>query len=178
MLDTLITSKTRVKLLLKFFINTTNRAYLRNLASEFGESSNAIRVELNRLEEAGLLESSVAGNRKYYQANTKHPLYDDLLSIMRKFVGIDKIVDNIVLRLGNLDHVYLTGALSKGIDDGVINLILVGEEIDYEYLAKLAKRAEELTQRKISHICFNAVDFEVYRIAQKKDIFLIWSNIN
>lgn len=73
MLDTLITSKTRVKLLLKFFINTANRAYLRNLASEFGESSNAIRVELNRLEEAGLLESSLAGNRKYYQANTKHP---------------------------------------------------------------------------------------------------------
>ena len=49
MLDTLITSKTRIKLLMKFFMNPRTRAYLRELASEFGESTNSIRVELNRL---------------------------------------------------------------------------------------------------------------------------------
>ncbi|HPI15850.1 MAG TPA: ArsR family transcriptional regulator, partial [Spirochaetota bacterium] len=53
MLDALITSKTRVKLLLKFFMNPETRSYLRSLAEEFGESTNAVRVELNRLENAG-----------------------------------------------------------------------------------------------------------------------------
>ena len=50
MLETLISSKTRIKLLLKFFLNSKTKSYLRNLESEFGESTNAIRVELNRLE--------------------------------------------------------------------------------------------------------------------------------
>ena len=50
MLDSLITSKTRIKLLLKFFLNTSTHAYLRGLADEFGESTNALRLELNHLE--------------------------------------------------------------------------------------------------------------------------------
>ena len=57
MLDTLVTSKTRIKLLMKFFLNPGTRAYLRSLADEFGESTNSVRVELNRLSEAGLLGS-------------------------------------------------------------------------------------------------------------------------
>ena len=44
MLETLITSKTRVKLLMKFFLNPGTRAYLRGLATEFDESTNSVRV--------------------------------------------------------------------------------------------------------------------------------------
>ena len=50
MIETLISSKTRVKLLLKFFLNSRNTAYLRNLEEEFEESTNGIRVELNKFE--------------------------------------------------------------------------------------------------------------------------------
>lgn len=57
MLDTLIQSKTRLKLLLRFFLNPDSSAYLRGLAQEFDESTNAVRVELNRFEEAGLIQS-------------------------------------------------------------------------------------------------------------------------
>ncbi|MFZ4634996.1 MAG: ArsR family transcriptional regulator, partial [Saprospiraceae bacterium] len=58
MIDALISSKTRIKLLLKFFLNSNTTAYLRNLESEFGDSTNAISIELNRREEAGLLLSA------------------------------------------------------------------------------------------------------------------------
>ena len=75
MLDSLITSQTRIKLLKKFFLNRSTKAHLRGLESEFGESSNAIRLELNRFEEAGLLNSLRDGNKKIYQANPTHPLY-------------------------------------------------------------------------------------------------------
>ena len=78
MLDSIITSKTRVKLLLKFFLNSQTKSYLRNLEQEFGESTNAIRLELNRLEGADLLRSEVTGNRKYFKANTEHPLFNDI----------------------------------------------------------------------------------------------------
>jgi hypothetical protein len=62
LLDSLITSKTRVKLLLKFFLNPETKAYLRGLSDEFGESSNGVRLELNRLTKAGLLTSESDGN--------------------------------------------------------------------------------------------------------------------
>ena len=82
MLDTLITSKTRIKLLLKFFLNGNTSSYLRNLESEFGESSNAIRLELNKFEEAGLLNTSLEGNKKLFKANTQHPLFKDIHNIL------------------------------------------------------------------------------------------------
>ena len=46
MIESLITSKTRTRLLLKFFLNPETRAHLRGLADEFGESTNGVRVEL------------------------------------------------------------------------------------------------------------------------------------
>ena len=87
MLDTLITSKTRIKLLLKFFLNPGTKSYLRGLATEFGESTNAIRVELNRLTEAKLLKSVNSGRTVEYRANKQHSLFKDLQSVVKKFVG-------------------------------------------------------------------------------------------
>lgn len=87
MLETLITSKTRIKLLLKFFLNINNQGYLRSLENEFNESTNGIRQELNRFEQAGLLLAESDGNKKLYRANTLHPLFKDLNSIIRKFIG-------------------------------------------------------------------------------------------
>jgi predicted transcriptional regulator len=75
MLENLITSKTRVKLLLKFFLNSTTQAHLRGLESEFGESTNAIRLELNRFEQAGMLTSHLSGNKKVFSANPSYPLF-------------------------------------------------------------------------------------------------------
>lgn len=64
MIDSLISSKTRIKLLMKFFLNPGVTSYLRGLADEFGESTNAVRVELNRLCSAGFLEEVPEGGRK------------------------------------------------------------------------------------------------------------------
>ena len=70
MIETLISSKTRIKLLIKFFLNSDNTAYLRNLEDEFGESTNGIRIELNKFEKAGFLTSFSEGNKKIFTANT------------------------------------------------------------------------------------------------------------
>lgn len=152
MLKSLITSQTRVKLLRKFFLNSSTRAHLRGLESEFGESSNAIRVELNRFEEAALLNSFPAGNKKLYQANEKHPLFRDIHSIILKETGIDQVIEKVAHRLGNLLCVYLTGDFAHGKDSPVIELILVGADIDREYLASKIVQAEELVGRKVSYI--------------------------
>jgi hypothetical protein len=152
MLSSLITSHTRIKLLKKFFLNGNTRAHLRGLESEFGESSNAIRVELNRFEEAGLLSSLKDGNKKVFQANSMHPLYKDIHNIILKETGIDQVIEKIIHRIGNLIAIYLTGDFAHGKDSQVIDLILVGDCIDCEYLARKVIQAEELISRKVNYI--------------------------
>ena len=149
MLESLITSKTRIKLLLKFFLNSNTKAYLRGLETEFGESTNAIRIELNRFEQAGLLTSHSEGNRKFFTANTKHPLFPDIQSLMRKHLGIDKLLDHVIENLGGVKKVYLTGAFAHGQESPDIEILLVGVEIDTHYLDNIIARAGTLIHKNI-----------------------------
>jgi hypothetical protein len=160
MINTLITSQTRIKLLRKFFLNSSTKAYLRGLESEFGESSNSIRIELNRFEHAGLLHSHIDGNKKIYQANPGHPLYSDIHSIILKETGIDRVIEKVVHRIGNLAYVYLTGDFARGMDSKEIELIFVGEKIDQDYLARKVMQAEELVGRKVTYVILNQKEAE------------------
>jgi hypothetical protein len=162
MINSLITSQTRVKLLRKFFLNSSTKAHLRGLESEFGESTNAIRVELNRLEGAGLLNSLRDGNKKVFQANKSHPLYKDIHSIILKEIGIDRVIEKVIHRLGNVASVYLTGDFAHGKDSPVIELILVGAAIDREYLVRKLSQAEELVGRKVSYIVLELAEADKY----------------
>lgn len=159
MIDTLISSKTRVKLLLKFFLNSSTTAYLRGLEGEFSESSNAIRLELNRLEQSGMLSSFMSGNKKMFQANQKHPLYNEIHNIVLKHVGLDKIVENVIERLGAVEQVYLCGKFAEGLDSTIIDLIFVGD-IDKFYLLKLVDKAEELISRKIRYLIYSKEEYQ------------------
>jgi predicted nucleotidyltransferase len=158
MLDTLITSKTRIKLLLKFFLNSKTSSYLRNLEAEFGESTNSIRLELNKFEEAGLLETSTSGNKKLFKANIKHPMFSDIQNILMKYTGLDKIVEQVIEKLGNVESVYLVGELAKGLDNPIIDLVFVGD-INKAYLLNLTEKAEKLIHKKIRFVIFNSEEF-------------------
>lgn len=175
MIETLISSKTRIKLLLKFFLNSNMTAYLRGLESEFGESTNAIRVELNRFEKAGMLSSFMKGNKKYFQANVGHPMFSDVQSIIMKYVGLDKIVENVVDKLGDVNKVFLVGEFSKGLDSGIIDLIFIGN-IDKIYLLKLIEKAESLVDRKIRYLIYSAEELEkLDKSKYKPEPLLLWS---
>jgi predicted nucleotidyltransferase len=175
MLDALITSKTRLKLITRFFLNPDATAYLRGLTDEFGESTNAVRLELNRFEAAGLLESKVKGNKKMYNANQKHPLFKDLQAIVKKNLGIDRIVDNMIKELGGVKQAYLTGNFALGNDGQTIDVVIVGQEINKTYLVELVEKVENLISRKIRFLVLDDDEAENYlnRVNPK---MLIWSS--
>lgn len=83
LLGPLITSKTRFKLRLRFFLNQNLSGYLQGLSKELDENTNSVRIELNRLELAGLLSAVEQGRRKVFSVNTAHPLTTDLLNMLR-----------------------------------------------------------------------------------------------
>jgi len=148
------------------------KSYLRGLESEFGESSNAIRLELNRMEEAGLLEAESEGNRKVFHANTQHPLFKDLNSIIRKHVGLDSIIEEIAEKLGDLKRVYLTGSFAKGQDSKIVDLLLVAESIDKNYLNTLVEKSEDLINRKIRLL--SIIPKEEQMFLANEACFLVW----
>jgi len=150
MLDELITSKTRLRLLIKFFISQANRGYLNGLANEMGESTNSIRKELNHLQGAGYLEKVKINNKVEYKANTKHPLYEVLRKIVLKHLGLEDIVETVLLRMGNIEEIILVGDYANGIDSGLIEVFLIGKELNMDYIAQLEYKIEKLIGRKVS----------------------------
>lgn len=175
MLEALITSKTRINLLLKFFLNSGNKSWLRSLENDFGESTNAIRLELNRLLKAGLLISINEGNKKLYRANINHPLYLDIHNLVRKHIGLDKIIEKITSRLVDLEKVYLVGRLAKGIDSKVIDLWFVGNQLDKKYLLELVETLEEKLNRKIRYIILTDTELMNFLKGKSTDeLLLIW----
>jgi DNA-binding transcriptional ArsR family regulator len=158
LLDTIIQSKTRIKLLLRFFLNPESSAYLRGLAQEFDESTNSVRIELNRFEEAGLIKAHKDGNKKIYKVNTNFPMFSEFQKIAFKHFGIDQIIDQVVHKLGKLDKVYLTGDLARGLDTPIIDIVLIGEHVDTAYLSELVAKAEKMLNKKIRTLVYSPED--------------------
>jgi hypothetical protein len=155
----LIPSKTRIKLLVRFFFNPELRSYLRELANEFGVSTNSVRKELNQLTRTNLLKSERNGRQVFYTANEDHPLFPELRSMVSKVMGVDQVIDGIVNELGDLEMAYLTGDYAEGKDTGIIDLVLVGK-VDKNHLNYLIERTEHYIKRKIRPLVLNRQEYE------------------
>lgn len=149
MLNTLVTSKTRVRLLVKFFINAANNGHLRGLADEFNESTNSIRKELNNLSEAGYLNRIIVQNKINYEANTRHPLFGTLQNLVFHYLGLPTIIEMILERMGIVEQIYIVGDYARGVDSGTIEVVIVGQQLNKEYLDKLEGKIEKLIERKV-----------------------------
>ena len=147
-LASLITSKTRLKLLLKFFTHPDAQGHLRGLAEEFGDSTNSVRIELNKLEEAGLLQRQVSGQKMLYQVNKSNPFYFNLVSMVSKYLGFDELIESLLEQVGDLKEAYVVGDYARGVDSGTIELILVGE-LHAEVVDDLVGRVSKRINRKI-----------------------------
>ena len=155
----LIASKTRVKLLIRFFFNPKTKSYLRELSKEFNVSTNSVREELNQLKKTGLLDAQKDGRQVYYRANTGHPLFPELKSMVGKVMGIDQVIDGIVNRLGDLESAFLIDDYAEGKDTGIIDLLLVGN-IDQYHLNDLSRKTERYIKRKIRSLVLSREEFE------------------
>ena len=144
-------------------VNPNARVYLRQLSRELNVSSNTIRVELNKLMKASIITEADAndGRRiKRYLANTSHPLFEELRSILLKYLGVDQLLEVIFEKIGNLEKVYVTGDLAQGKQVAIIDLVIVGD-IDTEYTFRLILKAEELLKKKIRYAIYGSLDFEM-----------------
>jgi predicted transcriptional regulator len=174
LLSGIITSKTRIKLLIRLFFNPQVRSYLRELAKEFNVSTNAVREELNQLKEADLLRSEKSGRQVHYMANTNHPLFPELKSMASKAMGFDQIIESLVHRLGKLERAYVIDDYAEGKDTGIVDLVLIGS-IDQYHLNDLCRKTERYIKRKIRPLVLSLQEYEDFKedLAKRPNI-LIW----
>ena len=157
MLDSLITSKTRLRLLIKFFLNIANKGYLNGLANEFGESTNSIRKELNNLTSAGYLKKYNENNKVIYKANASHPFFKIIQKIVKKHLGIEEILETVLKRIGEVKKIMILGDYAEGIDSGHIEILIVGDNISKDYLKEITPKIEKKIRRKVSFFVSNSI---------------------
>lgn len=166
MLTELFTSKTRIKVLLKLFLNPEVSCYLRGLAAEFNVSPNAIKGELDSLSEAGYLEREQSGRSIFFKANRRHPFFPEISSIVRKTIGIDSLVDEVVNSLGDVTAVYILDDYALGNDSGLIDALVIGD-IDTSRLEELRYIVEDKINRKV-----RIMDLTLEEFTKSREVFL------
>lgn len=149
MLEALITSKTRLRMLIKFFIGPSNKGYLNGLATEFNESTNSIRKELNNLSDSGYLKKKKLNNKVIYKANKIHPMFKILQKIVRQHLGIEEIVNTIISKIGDVHKIVLVGDYARGKDSGLINVVIIGKKINEKYLDSLKVKLKNKINRDV-----------------------------
>lgn len=164
----------RVRILMRLFQNPGQQAYLRELADDFGASPSQVRDELHRLHDAGLLCQRKEGRQIFYSANTGHALFPELQSIVRKALGMDRILDSIVERLGNLERAVLLDDYAQGKDTGIIDLVLVGE-VNRANLDDIVAKTERYIGRKIRTLVLDGAEYARLReTLEQRPHLLLW----
>ena len=166
MLTELFTSKTRTKVLLKLFLNPQVSCYLRELSSEFGLSPNALKTELDNLSEAGYLTRRQNGRSVFFQANQKHPFFPEISSIVRKSLGIDRLIEEVLGSMGKVESVYILDDYAQGKDTGLIDVLVVGK-VDKARVDELRRIGESKVGRKV-----RVMDVTPAEFGASRDIFL------
>lgn len=170
----LITSKTTIRILSRLFLNADRRAYVRQLAGEFGISPALVRDKLQQLQQAGLLSSERAGRQVLYRANVSHSLFPELQSMVRKSFGMNQILESIIYRLGDLEAAFLLDDYAEGKDTGLIDILLVGA-INQENLVDLVAKTESYIARKIRTMTVTADQFdEMQPLLDNRPYLLLW----
>ena len=96
--------------------------------------------------------------------------------MVKKAMGMDKILDSIISRLGRLEQAFVIDDYAEGKDSGLIDLVLIGE-IDRDNLEDLVAKTERYIQRKIRTLVMTGDDLsnneEIFR---GRPMLILWSN--
>lgn len=171
MLKEIMVSKVRVKLLQTFLYQPDEIFYVRQLVRKTDEEINAVRRELSRMEKANIVKKEPRGNRLYYYFNRDHPLYENLLSMVHKTVGLGKEIIKNKSKLGRVKLVMFSGRFARRLptEEGGVDLLVVGD-INMQTLVKLVRTEEAKLEREINYTVMTKDEFNFRK--KKRDPFL------
>jgi len=171
-LSDIITSKVRVKILELFFENVKEIYHVRGIVRELKEEINAIRRELEKLENVGMFRSENRGNRRYYSLREEYALYEDILSMVAKTKGLGAQLIANRNKIGKIGYIMFSGGFvrrkTRRRDDDV-DVLVVGEVVLPE-LAAIIRREESERGKEINYTVMSREELEFRK--KRRDPFL------
>lgn len=176
MLNDLITSKSRVKLLNVFLSSPSEMYHVRELVRRTGDEINAVRRELGFLEKKGILVKEPRANRLYYSLSKNYLFYFDLLQLASKLVGLGSDVLKNRVKLGKIKYAMFSGQFAKRTkrDPEAVDFLIVGKVVLPE-LAILVKNEERRLGSEINYTVMSEEEFDFRKKRHDPFIFSILS---
>ncbi|MEA3355008.1 MAG: winged helix-turn-helix domain-containing protein [Patescibacteria group bacterium] len=171
-LKDLFVSKVRVKLIQTFLKDPSEMFYVRQLVRITNEEINAVRRELARMEERGLVKKEPRGNRLYYFFVKSYDFYQELISLTAKTVGLGASIIKSKNKLGNVKFAMLSGRYARKMprkSEEDIDLLLIGA-INLPELSKLVRKAESNREKEINYAPMTMDEFQFRK--SRRDPFL------
>ena len=171
-LDYLFISKVRIKTIKYFVFNVEAPIHLRALVRELKEEVNAVRRELNRLDELGFIHSEVRGNRKFFNLNKDYFFLDEMLGLFHKSFGVGGAIINNIDKLGEVNFVVLTGSFTYFTppNKDIIDLVVIGN-INIDVLTEIIGDSEKKLNREINCTVLKNSDFLLKK--KRRDMFVM-----
>lgn len=172
MLNDLLISKVRVKILELFLSNPDQSYHVREIVRRVSEEINAVRRELARLEKINFLISEWRANRRLYSARKDFLFYSELLSIINKTSGLGGAILENKNKLGKVKYAMLSGSFVRGkpFNQIDVDLIIVGTIVLPE-LGTLVRAEETRRDREINFTPMTEEEFNFRK--HRRDPFLM-----
>jgi DNA-binding transcriptional ArsR family regulator len=161
-LETIFGSKLRVKALSWLFTHPDERFFVRQLTKLLKEDSTNLSRELARLEKAGILTSKKEGMHKYYQANRKSPVFNEIHGLVIKTSGLrDVLFSALSPSHKSIEVAFIFGSFASGKEKSHsdIDLFIIGD-IPFGDMVSLLSGAEEQLGREINPVVYTSDEFQ------------------
>jgi predicted nucleotidyltransferase len=162
LLPNLLGSKLRAKALGWLFTHTDERFFVRQLTSLLGLDSTNLSRELSRLEKMGLLISTTSGKQKYYQANQKNPIFNEIHSLMIKTVGVTDILrDALISSIKQIKIAFIFGSVARKTEgrDSDVDVIIIGD-VSFGDIIDIFSSAEKTLSREVNAVVYPVEEFQ------------------
>lgn len=171
MLNDLITSKSRVKLLNVFLSFPSEMYHVRELVRRTNDEINAVRRELAFLEKKGILAKEPRANRVYYSLSKNYPSYFTLLELGAKTAGLGFEILKNRAKLGRIKYAMFSGRFVRKVkkEPEEVDLLIVGTVVLPE-LALLVRNEEKRLSQEINYTAMSEEEFDFRK--KKHDPFI------
>jgi len=161
----------RAEVLRLLFADAGRELHLRDLTRQSGLGLGTMQGELEKLSAVDLVTSRRDGNRRYYRANSSHPLFPELQQLALKTAGLRDVIVDALRGIKGVDAAFVFGSLASGPGQAAsdIDLLVVGDA-GLRALAPALRRAAEGLQREINPVTMTAAEFRKRR--RNRDAFL------
>ncbi len=173
MLEDIVISRVRVKILTLFLSHPGVMYHVRDIVRKVEEEINAVRRELAHMEKAGMVSKEQRANRLFYLFRKDYPLYFELMELICKTTGIGADILRLKAKLGKIKYAMVSGRYIRGLSkksQSDVDLVVVGNVVLPE-LSQIIKAEETRHEKEINYTVMTEEEYEFRK--SRRDPFVI-----